>query len=327
MPRRMSSARLWAGALGVSATVAAVWWWWETAPPPAAQTASDSAPFANVVAAAPVTEVSETARDAGSSDPAVSLQDLWHRCPNAWSGISDECARALDARYLREPAGLAPLHKDPWGWDRSLRTAFDGVTWEEVFTAPVSVREAAREALDRDECRVAEGETRPDLGRTCAADDIAKLAILQAGCVMPMVLHGGFNPWRPPGEEQTWFGPSDAELDERWAWWVDKLDDDPSLSVEEYWRRRAEIDDARFRFAWRLMRCEAVPESAFAWLDSLPTPTAEPTDQHQGAHLTAIAARLGSEWAQREIEQQERIARENRQRRFQALIEKLREED
>ncbi len=36
----------------------------------------------------------------------------------------------------------------------------------------------------------------------------------------------------------------------------------------------AEYDDARFRFAWRLSRCKAVPREALAWLDELPTPAA-----------------------------------------------------
>ena len=331
MPQ-LNARRTWAfAAFGVAlaAAVATVWWrGGQASPAPVDGTASRTTTPATPPASQPVGESEPAPGVADAGGPAVSLDDLWHLCPNPWSGIGEECAAALDGRYLREAVGLAQLHDNPIRWERrSKSAAFGGVVWEDVFADPEATREAALAALRREECRVAQGETRRDLGETCAADEVAKLAMLQEACVMPLVLHSGFNPWRPPGEVQTWFGPSDAELDERWTWWVDRLDEDASLPLDEYWRRRAEIDDARFRFAWRLMRCEAVPETALAWLDVLPTPTAEPEDQNQGTHLTVIASRLGSEWARREIEQAEQTARENLQRRLQALIDKVRNDD
>ncbi len=329
MPRRIGAARRWAlAAVGVAAIAALAAVWWPAGKGLAPQVDSSNTPSLDLVAAPPTEDGTEPARgDAEVGTPNVSLEALWHVCPSPWSRIGEECAEALDDRYMREPVGLAQLHDDPIGWERSPPAAFDGIEWRDVFVDPEQTREAALAALSREECHVAEGERRPDLGETCAADAIAKLAMLHDACVMPLVLHSGFNPWRAPGQEPTWFGPSDAELDGYWVHWVERLDEDPSLSVEDYWDRRAEIDDARFRFAWRLMRCKAVPETSLAWLDDLPRPTGDPQNQHQGAHLTAIAARLGSEWAQREMEQAEGIARENRKRRQRALMEKLRDKD
>ena len=308
--------------------LAGVWWLGGTGSAPPVDEPSNTPPPADPVVAPQAEERTELTRsDPDVVAPTVSLEDLWNLCPSPWSGIGEQCAAALDGRYQGEPVGLAQLHKNPMLWERSPPAASDGIEWRDVFADPEETREAATAALGREECHVPEGETRPDLGETCAADAIAKLAMLHEACVMPLVMHSDFNPWRAPGVEPTWFGPSDDQLDERWAYWIGRLDQDPSLSVEEYWDRRKEIDDARFRFAWRLMRCKAVPETSLAWLESLPTPTGNPQNEHQGGHLTGIAARLGSEWAQREIEQADRIARENRKRRQRALIEKLRDKD
>lgn len=82
--------------------------------------------------------------------------------------------------------------------------------------------------------------------------------------------------------------------EEYWSWYVEELDDDPALTPEEYWRRREEIDDARFRFAWRRLRCYAVDPAVLATFDSLPEAGHE---MHQGHHLRRYAARLGNEWA------------------------------
>ncbi|MDE0441090.1 MAG: hypothetical protein OXL38_03120 [Gammaproteobacteria bacterium] len=36
---------------------------------------------------------------------------------------------------------------------------------------------------------------------------------------------------------------------------------------------------------------------ALDWIDTLPTPSGSPGDEHQGVSLVKIAARLGDEWA------------------------------
>ena len=141
-------------------------------------------------------------------------------------------------------------------------------------------------------------ETGADLRAVCSADEIAKLAMLHAGCAMTLVLQTGFNPWGPPDDVPNEDSRA-AELDTAW-WQYGALDEDVSLPPDEYWRRRAEIDDARFRFAWRLLQCKAVPEGALAWLEELPTPAA---GGHQGRDLTEAAAQLGSDWATRELRQ------------------------
>ena len=242
-----------------------------------------------------------------------SLDELARLCVDPWSGSGSGCAKALDRRYLREPVGLAGLHNGPSEWNRSAASpAFEGIAWKEVFEDPLGTRAAAQEALSRPECRVSPLETRPDLGAVCAVDEIAKLAMLQAGCVMELVYYKpGFNPWGSPDDLPGWEKRA-PDMDAKW-WQYEALDEETSMSMEEYYRRRAEIDDARFRFAWRLMRCKAVTDDALAWLDELPTPAA---GGHQGRDLTEMAARLGSEWAMRELEQSKQLLDAERRERF-----------
>lgn len=240
-----------------------------------------------------------------------SVAELAYLCPNPWSGIDDDCAAALDRRYLLEPVGLARLHDDAIGWDPSeAPPASDGVPWQQVFADPDLTFRTAVDALSRAQCRVPEEETRVDLHATCSADEVAKLAILQTACVMPLVYHGRYNPWLSPGEEVKWSGPTDTQIEDAWRSGEELLDGDTSLTVAEYWQHRAELDDARFRFAWRLMRCERVPSQALAWLDVLPRPSGEPDDQHQGWPLTELAARLGSDWARLELAQETQVRQE-----------------
>lgn len=243
-----------------------------------------------------------------SGDDVLSVEKLQQLCPDPFGNVSDECVEELDRRYLDEELGVEPLHYDSVGWrsDRDgLRTqlispllALDGITWREVLVDPEATHDAVRDALRKPECLVAENEVRYTHRGHCAADEMSKLAMLQEGCVMTLVMQGRYNPWQPEGDEDVWDGPSTARVDEDWYAHVEELDNQVDLPSEEYWRRRAEIDDAKLRFAWRLHKCTAVPPIALAWLDVLPTPTGNSGDQHQGADLLALAGRLGSQWAQ-----------------------------
>ena len=247
-----------------------------------------------------------------------SVEQLAYLCPNPWSGIGDDCAAALDRRYLDEPVGLAKLHDNTFGWrdTATASPAFGGIPWRQVFADPDQTFQTATAALNRPECRVSEGKTRVDLRETCSADEVAKLAMLHTACVMPLVQHGRYNPWTLPGEEITWSGPTDTQMDDDWRSNAQLLDQDTSLTVAEYWQHRTELEDARFRFAWRLMRCERVPQQALAWLNVLPTPSGDPDDPHQGRPLTEIAARLGSDWARLELAQDKQIRQERGRRRI-----------
>ena len=317
----MSTRLVWSvigTALAVSVVAVAILFWrggrsapTVDTPPPADVHATigddDTVPFAP----------DEVSSGSGSATPAPgrvpSLEDLKRLCIDPWSGLDYGCAEALDRRYRGEPVGLAGLHNGPSEWNRSAAPpAYEGIPWEVVFADPLSTRATAQAALSRAECRVSRPETRPDLGSACAVNEIAILAMLQTACVMELVYYKpGFNPWGSPddlpGREKR-----AAEMETKW-WQYEALDDEISLSMEEYYRRRAEIDDARFRFAWRLSRCKAVPEDALAWVDELPTP--EPGG-HQGQDLTEMAARLGSEWAIQELKQSKQLLDAERHERF-----------
>ena len=64
---------------------------------------------------------------------------------------------------------------------------------------------------------------------------------------------------------------------------------------DTYWRLVEEIEEERFRFAWRLHQCRAVPDDALAWVDAFPRPDHGGADQ--SFDLSVAAARLGTEWA------------------------------
>ncbi len=242
------------------------------------------------------------------------VNELQIICNTPWNVIDDQCAVALDARYMDETVALGHLFDHAGSYwlhsQERLPAASELVTWRDAFANPAEARRAVEGALSRPACHVPEGETRHDLGRQCAADAFAKLAVIHQACVMPLVLYSSFNPWRPGGEEPTWSGPSAAEIDETWARHIGRLDEDASLTVEAYWSRRTEIEDARLRFAWRLMRCRGV-EGELAWLDDLPQPTGDNENQSQARPLAELAARLGNEWAQLELEQARHIRNEN----------------
>lgn len=310
------------GVLLVVAVAGGAWWWnhlgdltstteteFHVDAPAVEQTSKRTAELAQLPNPQPRTDADH--------DVIPSVEDLAYLCPNPWSAMGDDCAAALDHRYLLEPVSLAKLHNDEFGWEPpAAPPAFDGVSWQQVFADPDRTFRAAMDALSRVQCRVPEGETRVDLRDTCSADEVAKLAILQTACVMPLVHHGVSNPWLAPGEENTWSGPTDTQIEDTWRSTAELLDQDTSLTAAEYWQHRTELEDARFRFAWRLMRCERVPRQALAWLDVLPTPSGHPDDQHQGRPLTEIAARLGSDWARLELAQDKQIRQERGRRRI-----------
>ena len=56
------------------------------------------------------------------------------------------------------------------------------ITWCQVYADPAAMRRIVADALRNPECRVAEGQVRLDLREVCAADAIARLAILQQQC-------------------------------------------------------------------------------------------------------------------------------------------------
>lgn len=78
---------------------------------------------------------------------------------------------------------------------------------------------------------------------------------------------------------------------------MDRLDADPDLTPQDYWKKRRRAETAMYRYAWRVMRCAALPEAVLSWFGNLPTPTGELGDDKQSKALYRFAARHGVEWA------------------------------
>ena len=253
---------------------------------------------------------------AATTTPA--LDELRRRCPDPWTlPLPVHCADALGRRYEQEGARSTRLHDDAigWWWPNTAMLAAE-VSWVDAFTDPEGTRGIVEEALGKPECAafvvrdsketfgIADGRdatASPQLREACAADEAAKLAMLHMGCVLMLVSSGrlDLSPENDTDSEATLARMRDRDAvanrhEEPWAWAVEDLDDDPTLTTEEYWARRDEIEDGRFRFAWRRLMCRAVPPETFALLDGLPEPG---HDIHQGDHLRRYAGRLGNEWA------------------------------
>jgi len=179
-----------------------------------------------------------------SDNKIPTVAELREVCGSPWSAVpGDPCAEALDARYLDEYASMYPLVGGPMSWvaHRTASEAPPGPSWREIFIDPPATRKAVEDALSRPECLAGQTEA-------CAVDEIVKLALLHEACIEPLRRNGFRDPWRPQWETQVWFGPSDAEKDERWQWNIDVLDADASLTVEEYWRARDEVEEAKYRY-------------------------------------------------------------------------------
>ena len=233
------------------------------------------------------------------AEPAVACAgDPWEPWPGS------RCALAMDRRFSVERVPSAPLFSGHAGWfpdeeDEALaasRARRDPAmpTWRDVFADADEGRALAEAALADPAC----AEERPPQRAACAADAAAAFGLLQEACVTQLAVDGVRNPWAgPPGADGPggFFEP--AEKTAIWARRVDRLDANAELTTEEYWSRRTRAETAMYRYAWRLMRCTALPESALAWFGNLSTPTGDLGDDKQSEALYRFAARHGVEWA------------------------------
>lgn len=249
----------------------------------------------------PVADV-EVPADAGHHGPALrqstepeevvkeASEDLEWLCQDLWNP-AQACVDALEARFGSE-TDFSGMIAGPLGWNaglaafrarNSMFSTLGGPAWAEVFVDPLETRRAVAEALSRAECVVIEGGMRTQLRERCAVREMEKLAMLHAACA------------RLLERDQMYreFGMHDV-YEERWRL-VAAVAADEAPDHETYWDHLGQIEDERFRFAWRLQRCRSVPERALAWLDAFPAP--ETSGYDQARHLLGNAARLGSEWA------------------------------
>ena len=197
------------------------------------------------------------------------LHELLRLCPVFWQDATEftpACMAALDARYLD---GFVD---EGYGYPRVA----DSLTWRAVFEDARRTRGGVVEALLDPDCRVRGGFVRPELRQICAADDMARLAVLHREC----------------GQVLTMDDEYGGAHDNHWEWQLDRLARQAS-DQEDYYRRRFSAEDHQLRVAWRLRRCRAA-RAGVEWIDSLPMPGGGMVDHDQGWHLNGVAARLGS---------------------------------
>ena len=211
------------------------------------------------------------------------IEPLKALCPSPSSAASAQCIEALHERYWDRPV-LCDAHSNmedgpsrPRWWPQPRS---DTVVWRQVFENPSALRTEVEAATRDPSCRLRESQFRPDLRTACAADAMARLAVLHRACRRVLDWEDESNPyfdgWRPRWEARR------AALDE--------TDDD-------YRQQVAEVEESELHFAWRLAKCRAVPESALAPLALLRPSSYYVAEHDQRDQLVAAAARLGSVWA------------------------------
>ena len=233
-------------------------------------------------AQAPDGNAPAAARDPGNgavpppaADPAQGLDRdhaLWQICPSLWGDLSDDCVAELELRYADGSAEIdTPILPPP------LLPPRTPITWRQAYADPAATRRTVAAALRNPECSVAMDQVRLDLREVCAADAMARFAILQHQC--GTILLRGVDVYQRQQKDLS-----------------SKLEDSASLDVDEYRRLRTE---SWFESAWHVRKCRDAESTVTAWLPEFPAPSEDPlgNSHDQSLHLIMAAARLGSEWA------------------------------
>ena len=202
---------------------------------------------------------------------AVTRHCPWPPLPASWQVLDEPCRSAMDRLRLAEEQDT------------------DARGWREVLAHPVAARRAVAAALDRPECRVPEGETRPGLHEACSAEAMLRLASLQDKCVER--LHTDWERVRDRSRAR-----------------VERI----AESQEEYHRLVESAHRSRAHIYWETYICRTVPAEAFAWVGVLPEPPGDPTAHRynrppitQALDLYDAARRLGADipdWATGQLE-------------------------
>ena len=186
----------------------------------------------------PIAEIVGSPKSGIANVPTV--EELERICPDPWTNPPAECADALDRRYMLEGVRVARLHYGGFNWAPRPQPLAHEIPWREAFADPVRTRLAVEEALANPDCLDPPAGSAA-LRETCAADEMAKLAMITEGCVMPLIMAGLLDSSSPADQEpiDTHFR-SRRQLDtptirdEMWFWHIEMLDDDTSLTQEQY---------------------------------------------------------------------------------------------
>lgn len=265
-------------ALAVGVACLALWHWNTRRGPPAGETqellpSADRRHQTQVPIASPAIDSRADKAEAGPVE-ALDTLALRRLCGRPWvAEFTAECLAILERRYQDSVP-------DPLPMKRKFRPVMLGepVTWGEVFDGVVAGLAAVEDALDRPECLVPEGRFRLDLGDACAANDIARLAILRRECVHLL--------------------PHDGSLEgRRLSWDAHMRTVDRAADQAEYYRRLEQLDERWFGMMWRLGKCRAVPKAALGDLGPFLRPLGPGNFDMDQIDMMEAAARLGSNWA------------------------------
>ena len=208
--------------------------------------------------------------------------DVWalrQLCGRPWEAAFDaECSAALERRYrdavpdaTLESSISNPGHFKPVMLGKP-------VTWGEVFDDTAGAVAAARRAVGRPKCLVPEGGIRIDLRDECAADEMAKLAILRSEC-------------------ETLLRMEDTPEQRHDSWAHDLAKANRTTDQADYQERLDRLALEWFGLAWRLGKCRALPAEAMDVLGPFPRPVTVGSVANNQDDLMKAAARLGSDWA------------------------------
>ena len=290
---RTVAAGVLVGAACVAVACVAAWWFRPSAGGPAGAGATLVEPPRRPLPTPPAE--GEAPSPAEPQPPAPSLERLRELCGQPSLGaFGPECLDALEQRYGTVPA-VADL--------RHFYTApvFDPVllgrppTWDDVFQDTEGALARVYDAMDRPECLPPEGELRFEHREACAADDMARLAILRLDCARLMFRLG----YSGEVDIGVWEGqPGDRDdFEERQRHWESHLLRlDRAADTADYRTRRDRMDGEWYAAMWRAGKCRALPIGVFTKLGPFGTVTGWP-QIGPSQRLFETAARLGSEWA------------------------------
>ena len=276
-----------AGALAVLAFALAWWLWWRgndqaSVPAHRADEGLSAVPVSPAATEEPLLPEA-TAREGEERRP--DLADVRAACGESpWRrDVPEACSETLDRRYRDELAIYVRDVRDMRPW-MPLPNG-DRVTWGDALADPVGLRRTVADALEDPECLAVadalggpgDGSSDPyrhDLRGRCAADAIARLSAFHYACIQARAGAGDWNWDEDPFRSEVW-----GRLDEE------------DIDFDGYHRQRRALEDAWFQLGWRVQRCRAVPDAAFAELGTGGRRENNPT------WLQFLAARLGNEWA------------------------------
>ena len=258
---------------------AAFWALWHSRPntspagatSPLAAPATDARPDARLET--PNLSNDDTAGARSASEPLDTVA-LRQHCGRPWEAqFAEECLAVLERRYRGTTPQLPSLVR---GFLPVLLGA--PATWGQVFDEPAAALAAARDALARPECLVPEGALRIDLRDECAADAMAKLAILRQQCAALRQQYGRLE-------------------SRRIRWDLGRSRANTVVDQAEYYNRLERTEEQWFAMMWRLHKCRALPEDVLGALGPFPRPLGWRKIVDEEADLMEAAARLGSDWA------------------------------